>query len=155
MRSRGKSLTFEDDEIDDLTEMKYGDKRTFSLLSLIFTHLNLRQHFHVDHIYPQSMFKRTILRDHDFSEHEIDQLIDLDPSNRLPNLQLLEGHENLRKQKMLPENWLLDEYDSEQDINYYKTVHLLQDLPNSLKKFEVCYEVRRLRLRKRLNELLR
>lgn len=53
MRRRGKSLTFDDDEIDELTEMRSGDKRTFALLSLIFTHLDLRQNFHIDHIYPK------------------------------------------------------------------------------------------------------
>ena len=42
MRSRGKSLAFNTDEIDDLTEMRFGDKRTFSLLSLVFPHLDLR-----------------------------------------------------------------------------------------------------------------
>ena len=42
--------------------MRYGDKRTFSLLSLIFRHLNLRQNFHVDHIFPQSRFTPTKLK---------------------------------------------------------------------------------------------
>ena len=153
MRSRGKSLAFDDDEIDDLTEIQYGDKRTFSLLSLIFTHLDLRQYFHVDHIYPQSLFKRINLRDHGFSEEEIDHLIDI--SNRLPNLQLLEGHENLQKRAMLPKDWLVKSGKNEQAINLYKTTHLLNDLPSSLKNFESFYEARRLSLRTKIGELLK
>ena len=40
MRSRGKGLAFDRDEIDELTDMRYGDKRVFSLLSLMFRHLD-------------------------------------------------------------------------------------------------------------------
>ena len=104
MRSRGKSLVFDDDEVDDLTEMRFGDKRTFSLLSLVFSHLDLRQHFHVDHVFPKSRFTSKKLGDLGFSKEESDRLPDL--SDRLPNLQLLQGHENVHKRAMLPTDWL-------------------------------------------------
>ena len=151
MRSRGKSLAFDSDEIDDLTEMRFGDKRTFSLLSLIFPHLDLRQHFHIDHVFPKSHFTRAKLRALDFSEDEIDHL--RDSSDRLPNFQLLEGHENLQKRAALPAEWLKT-FSTDEARRSYATTHLLGDVPEEIGGFESFYEARRRRLRDRITELL-
>ena len=152
MRSRGKSLGFDDDEIDDLTEMRYGDKRTFSLLSLVFRHLDLRQHFHVDHVFPRSRFTPAKLRDEGFTGTDADQLRDF--SDRLPNLQLLEGHENLHKRATMPTDWLQTFATPEARVNYAET-HLLGDLPEALDAFVPFYEARRQRLKRKITALLR
>ena len=89
MSARGKSLTFTNEEIDELSEMRYGDKRTFSLLSLVFNHLDLRHHFHIDHFFPKSRFTPARLKSEGFSEEEVPVLREL--ANCLPNLQLLRG----------------------------------------------------------------
>ena len=151
MRSRGKSLAFDDDEVDDLTEMRYGDKRTFSLLSLVFPHLDLRQHFHIDHVFPKSRFTPARLRDLGFSEDESARLRDL--ADRLPNLQLLPGHENLQKRAMLPADWLAN-FASDDLRRSYAETHLLGDVPEHLDGFESFYEARRQRLKERVIELL-
>ena len=152
MRSRGKSLAFDDDEIDDLTEMRFGDKRTFSLLSLVFRHLDLRQHFHVDHVFPRSRCTPAKLRDADFGDAEAEQLRDL--SDRLPNLQLLEGHKNLQKRAALPADWLQTFSTPEERLNYV-TTHLLGEVPDGLRAFVPFYEARRQRLKQRISGLLR
>lgn len=152
MRSRGKSLAFDDDEIDDLTEMRFGDKRTFSLLSLVFRHLDLRQHFHVDHVFPRSRFTPAKLRDAGFGDDEAEQLKDL--SDRLPNLQLLEGHKNLQKRAALPADWLQTFSTPEARLNYVAT-HLLGEVPDGLRGFVPFYEARRQRLKQRISGLLR
>lgn len=151
MRSRGKSLAFDDDEIDDLTEMRFGDKRTFSLLSLVFRHLDLRQHFHVDHVFPRSRFTPAKLRDAGFIEADAGQLRDF--ADRLPNLQLLEGHENLQKRATLPADWLQTFSTSEARLNYTAT-HLLGDVPDGIHAFVPFYEARRQRLKLRISSLL-
>ncbi|MDE0242534.1 MAG: DUF262 domain-containing protein [bacterium] len=151
MRARGKSLAFDDDEIDDLTEMRYGDKRTFSLLSLVFRHLDLRQHFHVDHIFPRSRFTPAKLRDQGFTGADADQLRDL--ADRLPNLQLLEGHENLLKRAAMPTDWLETFPTTEARRNYTET-HLLGDLPEALDAFVPFYEARRGQLKGKIATLL-
>ena len=151
MRSRGKSLVFDDDEIDDLTEMRYGDKRTFSLLSLVFRHLDLRQHFHVDHIFPRSRFTPAKLRDGGFTGADADQLKDL--ADRLPNLQLLEGHENLQKRAAMPAAWLQTFATPEARRNYTET-HLLGDIPGTLDAFVPFFEARRQRLKGKIAALL-
>ena len=152
MRSRGKSLAFDDDEIDDLTEMRFGDKRTFSLLSLVFRHLDLRQHFHIDHIFPKSRFTPAKLRDAGFSDADADQLRDF--ADRLPNLQLLEGHENVQKRATLPAEWL-ETFDDEERRRAYQTTHLLNDLPTRIDDFGTFCEARRERLKERIIGLLR
>ena len=152
MRTRGKSLAFTDDEVDDLTEMRFGDKRAFSLLSLVFSHLDLRQHFHVDHIFPKSRFALRKLRKLGFSEDECDLLRDY--ADRLPNLQLLEGHENLHKKAKMPNDWLQD-FSTDRERRNYKQTHLLGKVPEGLDGFESFYDKRRLKLKKEILELLR
>ena len=151
MRSRGKSLVFDDDEVDDLTEMRFGDKRTFSLLSLVFPHLDLRQHFHVDHVFPKSRFTPARLRGLGFSDDESNRLRDF--AGRLPNLQLLQGHENLRKRATLPADWLRN-FDTDEARRDYARTHLLGDVPARLDDFESFYEARRQRLKERILVLL-
>lgn len=151
MRSRGKSLAFNRDEIDDLTEIRFGDKRTFSLLSIIFPHLDLRQHFHIDHVFPKSRFTKAKLNALGVSEEKVQHLQDF--SDRLPNLQLLEGHENQQKRSILPAEWLQTFSTGEARQNYAIT-HLLGDVPAGIHEFESFYETRRQRLRDKIVELL-
>ena len=151
MRSRGKSLLFNGDEIDDLTEIRFGDKRTFSLLSIIFPHLDLRQHFHIDHVFPKSRFAKAKLNALHISQEKVEHLQNF--SDRLPNLQLLEGHENLKKRSMLPAEWL-QSFGTNDTRNSYVTIHLLGDIPEGIHGFESFYEARRQRLRDKIVDLL-
>ena len=152
MASRGKNLTFSDDEIDDLTEIKYEDKRSFSLLSLIFPHLDLRQQFHIDHIFPKDRFKIRNLRKCNLGEEKEDLFLEL--YNRLPNLQLLEGGENRQKSEMLPHKWI-QSFKTDADREHYSKTHLLESLPHKLIEFDDFYEYRRNRLKKKIEQLLK
>ncbi len=54
MRKRGKSLTFEEEELEDLVESK---KRTFALLALLYPFVDLQNSkFHIDHVFPKRQF---------------------------------------------------------------------------------------------------
>ena len=54
MRTRGKSLTFEEEEFEDLVESK---DRSFTLLSLLYPFVDLQNSkFHIDHVFPKSRF---------------------------------------------------------------------------------------------------
>ena len=151
MRLRGKPLVFDDDEIDDLTEMRYNDRRTFSLLSLIFPHLDLRQHFHIDHVFPKARFTQAKLSAVGFSEGRANQFLNF--ADRLPNLQLLEGHKNVQKGAMLPAKWLRT-FESDVERKNYVTTHLLGEVSETIHDFDSFYETRRLQLRNRIVELL-
>ena len=151
MNARGKSLAFMDEEIDDLTEMRYGDRRLFSLLSLIFNHLDLRHDFHIDHFFPRSHFTPARLRSEGFSEEEVPDL--REKMNCLPNLQLLPGVENQEKHSMLPAAWL-DNFESDEKRAEYANVHMLGNVPRDLSWFSDFYSARRDRLKSKIKNLL-
>ena len=80
MRVRGKSLTFEEEEFEDLVESK---DRTFTLLSLLYPFVDLQNNkFHIDHVFPKSRFSSRRLRLAGVAEDDIPGL--QDRADRLP-----------------------------------------------------------------------
>lgn len=152
MTQRGKSLTFEPAEIEDLLSMEYGDKRMFALLSLLFSFVDLRNQFHIDHVFPISRFARAQLRKAGFQEDDIDMLAE--HANKLPNLQLLEGAMNNEKRAAMPAAWLAKHLVDSAAQRHYLEKHLLGGLSAEMGGFKTFYEARRERLRTKLMELL-
>ncbi len=152
MAQRGKSLTFEPAEVEDLLHMTYGDKRMFPLLSLLFPFVDLRNQFHVDHVYPISLFTRAKLRKLIFGDEAVETLIR--HANELPNLQLLEGTINNEKRAAMPADWLAKHLPDRAAQLHYRTKHELGDLPVDLRRFEAFHSARRERLRAKLVALL-
>jgi len=152
MAQRGKSLTFEPAEIEDMLHMEYGDKRMFALLSLLFPFVDLRNQFHVDHVYPISRFTRAKLLKAGFDEDSVEILARR--ANELPNLQLLEGSINNEKRAAMPSDWLSKHHSDPATHQHYRTKHELGDLPPTLNEFEDFHSARRERLRTKLTEML-
>jgi hypothetical protein len=100
MARRGKSLAFSDEEITELVEMRYGDKRLFALLTLLFPFVDTRNHVHIDHFYPRSLFTKQKLKTAGVSDDDVVRFQEM--VDDLPNLQLLEGSENTEKLASLP-----------------------------------------------------
>lgn len=153
MDGRGKSLSFSPAEIDDLLTVEYGDKRTFGLLSLLFTFVSLRNHHHVDHIFPVSRFTPTRLKRAGIDADKIEELAKR--ANALPNLQLLEGAVNNEKRAEMPGIWLNERYAHDVDREHYKSMHDLVDLPDNLGDCLTFWDARRNRLRARILEVLK
>ena len=103
MARRGKYLRFEEEEVQDLVDVSYGDKRAFCLLSLLYPTMDLRNRFHIDHVFPYSRFKTDarLAQEGVAPEH---YKAYRDRANRLANLQLLEGTTNQEKSDRLPRN---------------------------------------------------
>ena len=158
MRQRGKSLTFEQEEIEELASMKYGDKRVFLLLSLLYPFVDLRNQFHIDHVFPRSQFKPAQLKKAGFDDTGVELLREL--RDRLPNLQLLEGKENIQKQATLPVDWLKGRYPGQDgagdqhSIQDYCDRHNLGDLPKALEHFPPFYDTRHALLKTRITNLI-
>ncbi|MER8387051.1 DUF262 domain-containing protein [Mesorhizobium sp. M1380] len=152
MSQRGKSLAFEPAEIEDLLHMEYGDKRTFPLLSLLFPFVDLRNQFHVDHVYPISRFTPARLQKQGFDEVDIEVLAR--HANTLPNLQLLEGAINNEKRASMPVAWLSSHLPDPMAQLHYRTKHELGEVAADLQQFETFYAERRDRLRARLTTML-
>lgn len=152
MRLKGKSLRFESAEVEDLLRMQYGDKRMFALLSLLFPFINLRNQFHIDHVFPISRFSKAKLRHSGIPLESHDELYAL--ANGLPNLQLLEGAANVEKQAQLPASWLRSQFATEDGRSQYRALHVLGDVPDDILKFEAFHDARRDRLRAMLTKIL-
>ena len=152
MASRGRSLVFEEEEIQDLVDMPHGDGLTFALLSLLFSFVDLRHYFHIDHVFPRSEFTARKLRDAGVPDEEIEDFIQ--SRDRLANLQLLEGHKNIEKSAKMPAEWLTEAFPCSSTRLNYTTLHMLGDVPDSIAQFDVFYTARRDRLKDRIGELL-
>lgn len=152
MAKRGKSLLFGDEEIEELAEMQYGDKRLFAMLTLLFPFVDVtNHHFHIDHVFPKSRFTKPRLRKAGVSEDDIDEFKEM--ANSLPNLQLLEGAENIEKQAAMPADWMQDAMSDSARTNYCDN-HLLGNVPESLIEFRDFYETRLEVLRSLIEEML-
>ena len=152
MARRGKSLTFSDEEIEELCDVRYGDKITFALLSLLFPGFDFSHHFHVDHIFPKARFTRTKLLQAGFNEPQTESLID--QCNRLPNLQLLAGSINNEKRQKMPAEWYRSQWPEEHARKQYLQNQAIQNLPEELHEFPGFYEQRRGTLKARIQTAL-
>jgi hypothetical protein len=152
MAQRGRSLTFEPAEIEDLLHMEYGDKRLFPLLALLFPFVDLRNNFHTDHVFPISRFSRAKLLKAGFTDEQAEELAR--HANQLPNLQLLDGAINNEKRAALPAEWLAKQFSDAASAQHYREKHLLGELPGDLQGFNSFHASRRDRLRTVLTRML-
>lgn len=152
MAGRGKSLGFGPEEIDDLLDLEYGDRRIFPLLSLLYPFIDVRQHHHVDHFFPKSQLQRRRLERLGCDADTVDQC--LAARDKLANLQLLEGLLNVSKNDSLPVDWLKATYTDEAQRQAVLDRHDLGTPPATATEFMAFYNGRRERIRERLTKLL-
>ena len=153
MARRGRSLIFEDEEIEDLVDMEFNGRLTFALLSLLFPFVDLHNQFHVDHVFPRSRFTEARLRSAGVPDDEIGRF--RSSGNRLANLQLLQGAQNYEKSDRMPADWLDQTYSGDPaGRRQYENLHLLGDVPDEMTEFRVFYDARRTRLKEEITRLL-
>jgi hypothetical protein len=152
MAKRGKKLSFEPEEIEELADLTYGDRRTFALLSLLYPFVDLRNQFHVDHIFPSVRFTSIKLRKENVPEDRLYYV--MDHAQRLANLQLLEGVVNNEKRAKLPSAWLKERFTSDGALSNYCQLHDLHDIPDDIVMFEQFYLARREVLKRKISAVV-
>lgn len=153
MTERGKSLRFEEEELQALIEIDYGNRRTFALLSLLFPGHDFSRHFHVDHIFPRGRFTRAQLKKAGVAdETQIEDWCRM--ANCLPNLQLLEGRLNNQKREKLPHEWYASMWPDPAARASNLQLQAINSLPESLLGFAQFYQDRRETLLARLRLVL-
>ena len=152
MSNRGKSLAFDDEELDALADMPYGNRLMFALLSLLFPFVDLHTKFHIDHIFPRARFTEKRLKSACVPHEKIGDFIQR--KDTLANLQLLDGPANSEKSAKLPHEWLSQIYSDQTSRKEYEIHHLLGDVPKSIAEFDVFYDARRESLKKKIAQLL-
>lgn len=153
MALRGKSLEFSTEEIEDLADIGYSDRRAFGLLSLLSPFIDLQKNkFHIDHVFPKSRFDLRSLAKAGIKAEQLEEHRDC--ANRLGNLQLLEGVANLEKRARLPLEWLEESRPDPDQRRQYCENYLLSDIPEDVTGFLKFYEMRRSRLQERISNLV-
>jgi hypothetical protein len=153
MAARGKALVFSDEVIDDLLSLRWGQKRTFAVLAILFPHVDTRNIHHVDHVFPRKLFGKADLKKLGMTEHEVEDLHN--KRDQLPNLQLLEGPENIAKSGMDPKSWVVTQYPESGSRHHYLDRNALPPkLPGEPTEFAEFFQSRRSLLIDRVKKIL-
>jgi hypothetical protein len=145
-------MSFDEDQIDGLLDTRYGKTGTFTVLAMLYPWLKYDQHFHIDHIFPRSMFTPQTLRENNIPEG--DWSLWLDHKDDLGNLQLLQGKVNLNKSDNDFEEWLKKQETEPIGLDEYKKRHMIPDLDLSFSNFPKFLEKRTEIIKTKLKELL-
>lgn len=148
MAARGKSLTASEELIETILNYEFGDSETFGVLAITFPHVNTRNIHHVDHIVPRSKLARASLRAAGLGDEEAADIFAL--RDVLPNLELLEGPENVAKNATMPLTWARQAFPSPEAYSAHLDRHALPDLIDDPAGFRRFYEERRSLLRDRI-----
>jgi hypothetical protein len=151
MAARGKGLAFSREEIEELLASSYGWADTFVVLALLFPHVNTRNVHHVDHVFPRSQLTPTKIRKGVSDEGERSDAEWY--RDRLANLQLLEGPENVAKKDQNPSDWAQHAFAGSAHDSYLQ-LNALPELPSSIAEFPQWCEQRYKLLEQRLADLL-
>ncbi|KAF1304303.1 DUF262 domain-containing protein [Candidatus Enterococcus willemsii] len=117
IRETNKSFNITDEDIEDLLDSKIG-RYSFSMLTMLFPSIDLKNKFHQDHIFPQSKFKnKNNLKKLGYDEKSIEYIIS--NVDKIPNLQLLEGIPNIEKNNKYFDEWILGRFNSKEDLTAY------------------------------------
>lgn len=123
------------------------------ILSLLYPNLKYGQiKFHQDHIHPATLFTNHKLETYNIPIEKRELWKDI--KDRLPNLQLMEGLENISKNKTLFKDWV-NSTDNVKDIVKYKEDNYIDiNISEEFYNFEEFYNKRREILRQKLINLL-
>ncbi|WP_026759192.1 DUF262 domain-containing protein [Sediminimonas qiaohouensis] len=127
----GRQTRLDERAIEELLELKYGKAKTFLALSLLYDDLDWGgTAYHIDHIIPQAQATRRVLMGMNLPEHRIQEITAV--KDRLGNLQLLPGHENLEKGDIPFDAWITsrsDTYRERHMISYKPDLWTARQLP--------------------------
>lgn len=153
-----KSLKINDDDIDEFLRYKKGNN-AFLVLSFLYPNLKYGQvKFHQDHIHPQSQF--TDAKMSNLSIPNTDFAMYYECRDSLPNLQLLEGIENIKKNKTPLADWLNSRDENNNpvvsDINKFLADNYIDNtLSLDFKDFIKFYNHRKQTLKTKLQSILK
>ncbi len=143
LKGSPKDMTFNDAEIDALFDYRYHQSYTFTVLAMLYPWLKYDQHFHIDHIFPQSMFTERELEKRGIPHAEWGRWLDY--KDVMANLQLLQGLPNQEKSDKEFEAWLQEINPAPADLADYRQSHMIPEgdlsfnnFPNFLKRVKGC-----------------
>ncbi|HCZ37199.1 MAG TPA: hypothetical protein DHV26_14855 [Cytophagales bacterium] len=153
-RGKQKTISFSEDDVDNILEIQYGTKRAYSALTLLYSSLNFSFKYHQDHIHPKSFFDKRKLNTLGIKDDLLkDQFISR--YNKLANLQLLQATTNIEKKAKPFAEWLDEQFKNEVDKgNYLVLNHISADTSLKFEDFVEFYDKRRATLKTMLMQIL-
>lgn len=152
-KGTNKSLSFDEETVDNLLNTQYGNAFAFMILSLIYP-LNHHFIFHQDHIFPKKFFSDKELIKAGFT-NEIERSKYKDTVNTLGNIQLIQETENLEKNATPFKDWVEKKYLGE-DLRNYKILHSIPlDNDLTMENFLEFHSQRKNLIKEKLIELLK
>lgn len=107
LKGTTKDMTFDDDYIENLLMTQKDDTICFSILSVLYPHLDYRNgDFHKDHIFAASLFTKTKLKYLGLNDEQLEFYLNRENYNSILNLQLLDGNENKSKNDSELKDWV-------------------------------------------------
>ena len=139
-----------DNLINAILNTEYKDKSITMAMSILYPHINLANNYHIDHIFPQSKFKKKI-----FAEKNItDTDFYTDNLNSFANLQLLPATQNQSKNDEFFDDWLKKMNSADREA-YMKGHYIPTDIDLSFDNFKEFIQKREELIRQRLKENLK
>jgi hypothetical protein len=151
-KGTNRSLQFSNDDIYSLLYTKYGQGDILVILSILYPWADLRQNFHIDHMYPKSAFTYKKLKENGVPDIKYEEFIK--NSNYIGNLQLLESIPNIQKNAMELKDWL-NQIGSVAEQEDYKKKHYIPNVNLDFVNFDVFIEEREKLLIQKLSSELR
>lgn len=123
LATSGRVSKLDERGVEDLLDLKYGKPKTFLALSLLYDDRGSAGiPVQVDHIIPRSDADRRVLMAQNLPEHRIREITSC--RDRLGNLQLLLGPENLDKHDIPFASWITGR------DHTYRSTHLIPERPD-------------------------
>jgi len=152
-KGKVKSITFSEEDIDNLLSFKYGQSYTFSVLALLYPALDFNNIFHLDHIHPRSYFTNSKLKKAGIDAESWNDY--KDRVDRLANLQMLEARPNIEKSDRPFNQWLTETYSDKVKIAAYLAKHHMDSTaPRSFDDFVKFFDAREEKIKEVLKTIL-
>lgn len=152
-KGENKTLIFQEEEIDKMLQSEYGDAQTFSILSLLYPNLDYRNKFHMDHIFPQKVFKPRELEKKSIPKGDWEDFVG--NKDYIGNLQLLEGVLNEEKSAQDLDGWIMKEYPNFSGRQEYMSKNYIpQEMDLDFSNFLFFLEEREKIIKEKLMEIL-
>jgi len=130
-----KDTSVSDDFIKELLCTQKDDKYAFSILSLLYPHLDYKNNnFHKDHLHPVSIFTKDFINNLDIDDEKKDEYYQTCVYNGIYNLQMLDANENMSKNDTNLEDWVKKETKN-RDKKQFLDIHLIPDVNLSIDDF--------------------
>ena len=139
-KGTSRDIKFTEDNIQNLLWTKYGGSDALLVLSILYPWADLKNVFHIDHIFPKSQFTAKRLRRKGVPEDKVDFY--MGNVNYLGNLQLLEGALNKEKNDKDFDKWLRENYSDAGKRKDYKEKHYIPDVSLAFTNFEEFFDER-------------